>query len=262
MKKNLLFLLLISYTGLHTQSWAQIQIPEKTDSIYSIAEYFKRSKIHFETNTLIEYKEIKGVKTKNAENERTIEKIKINNVKYYKVTTINRPVQSENITTVIALLDYGDLHIIQMQLNAKSDSGFVEFSNNQFIGWSQLPKEERKKIDMAYVGFPLVTSDAGINWIAGIIATKKDKKFALSHFALFANTVKWKIFHVLLKEKVRIESKLFNCWKVNAGPMGPPGFVSYLWFETKTGRLIKTELSKEGGETKFVSELKLKSIVK
>lgn len=42
----------------------------------------------------------------------------------------------------------------------------------------------------------------------------------------------------------------------NAGPMGPPGYISYQWFDSKTGKLIKTGLSKEGSETKFVSELK------
>jgi hypothetical protein len=203
------------------------------------------------------YKEVKGVRTKNAENKRTIEKIIFSNLNYYRVTTVNIPANSENITTVIALLNYTDLHIIKMQLNASTDSGYVEYSNKHFTGWSQMPKEERKNIDIIYDGFPLVTSDAGIQWIAGLVTMKKNKKFTLPHFVLFANTVKWKSYVVLQKEKITIANGEFRCWKVNAGPMGPPGFISYQWFERKTGRLIKTELSKEGSETKFVSELQL-----
>jgi hypothetical protein len=259
MKKIIFPSLIFAFTGsiVHVRAQNPKTDGIKPDTVYSMAGKFKRSKIHFGTDTLVEYREAKGQRTINAKNIRTILKVVINNKKYYKVTTLNIPATTENKTTVIALLDYNDLHIIKMQLNAKTDSGYVEFSNKRFTGWSQMPKEERKMIDLEYDGFPLVTANAGIQWIVGLLPMKENKKFALSHFALFANIVKWKSYTVLNKETLLIDNRPYVCWKINAGPIGPPGFESYQWFEIKTGRLIKTELSKEGAETKFVSELKL-----
>jgi hypothetical protein len=220
-----------------------------------MAGKFKRSKISLGTDTLYEFKENNGEHNLNAKNIRTIEKVSINNIKYYKVTTQNIPAKSSDTTIVSALLDYFDLHVIKMQLSAKSDSGFVEFKQNRFSGWSQLPGEERKVIDLLYDGLP-VLPDAGTPWIVGLLSLAENKKVAIPYFALFSNIVKWKIYAILAKEIISVNEKQYICWKINAGPLGPPGYISYQWYETKTGRFIKSELVKEGVPIRYVSELR------
>lgn len=255
MNKIKLLLLLNLFIFL-TPGWSQHSDPTtfKTDSIFSLAGKFKRSRISLGTDTLFEFKETDGKRNLNAKNIRTIEKVRINNNKYYKVTTQNIPANSNNITIVSALLDYTDLHILTMQLAAKTDSGFIEFKQHRFSGWSQLPNEERKIIDLPYKGYPLL-ADAGTPWVAGLLFLKENRKIVIPYFALFANVVRWKTYIMLGNETITINEKKYVCRKVNAGPVGPPGYISYQWYEHKTGKLIKSELIKEGVPIRYVSEL-------
>lgn len=238
-------------------SWAQNSglTTYQTDSIFSLAGKFKRTKISLGTDTLFEFIQNNSERKLNAKNIRTIEKVFIKNREYYKVITQNIPANISDITIVSALLDYSDLHLITMQLSAKSDSGIVEFKQNRFSGWSQLPKEERKVIDLQYDGLP-VLADAGTPWIVGLLSLEGYKKIAVPYFALFSNIVKWKTYEILSKERVSANEKMYLCWKVNAGHVGPPGYTSYQWYDSKTGKFIKSELIKEGSDIRYVSELK------
>ena len=142
-----------------------------------------------------------------------------------------------------------------MQLSANTDSGYVEFKQNHFTGWSQLPKEEKKDIDFFYEGFPLL-QEGNTPWAAGLLIKYKNTAIALSYFdLLFSNKVNWKRYEVLNTEKIIVNNKKYLCWKVNAGREGPPGYTSYQWYEAKTGKFVKGELLKEGVDLKFISEL-------
>ena len=228
------------------------------DSIHSFRRRFKRSQIPLRTDSRIEYRETKGVRRINARNTLTIRKVKIKGVLYYEINTKNiSEADPANITEVNALIDYDDLHIISMSLQAKTDSGRVEYRHHRFTGWSQLPQQERKLIDHAFQGSAVMT-DAGTPWLPGLITMTGNKKFAIPSFALFSNTVKWRVYTLEGTENIILHNTSFDCWKVNAGPVGPPGYTSYHWYEKSTGRFIKSELVKEGADVKFISEIQLK----
>jgi hypothetical protein len=225
------------------------------DTIFSMKGRFKRSKIQLGTDTIIDFKESKGERKINATNTRTIAKVKIDHTKYYQLTTQNIPATGDNITTVTALLDYNDLHLIKVHLSAKTDSAYVEFSNEHFTGWSQLPKEEKKIIDLSFKGLPLL-AEGNTPFIIGLLSIEKNKTIVLPVFTLFSNTMVWKSYTILGKESVSIKGKEYPCWKIDAGKKGPPGYSSYHWYNSTTGALMQAELAKEGSDLKFVSELK------
>jgi hypothetical protein len=227
------------------------------DSIYSMSGKFKRSEISIATDSFIDYRIEGDFKNKISENVYSVEKVKVGKQNCYRVTSVNIPVASNNVTTVEALIDYNDLHLIDMRLSARTDSGYVAFSRDRFKGWSQLPKEERKVFDFRYDRSALLPA-TNAPWLPGLLLRSASGRFALPYFAMFRNEVNWKVYNPLEKEDVVIHDKVYHCTKVDAGPIGPPGYTSFQWFDKK-GRLIKSELQKEGSSVIFLSELKSSS---
>ena len=239
------------------QSSARIH---KVDSIHSLSRAFKRVKIKLGTDTLIDYRVVGQTVKLNSKNVRTISKIKLNGKPYYKVVTMNIPIFKINstqhsTTTVISIIDYDDLHLIYSKLTAKTDSAEVQFDDKCFKGWSHLPGESKKEFDFPFAGTAL-SADANTAWIPGLFVKKESTKFALPYFAMFTNKVKWKVYTVTGKEHITIGSKVYRCWRINAGPQGPPGYTSFHWYTRKNGKFIKSELSKEGADLKFINTLK------
>ncbi|HYG50100.1 MAG TPA: hypothetical protein VD905_04310 [Flavobacteriales bacterium] len=226
----------------------------KADTVFSMQGKFKRKNMPLGTDSLLSYKVSGETKTKLSYNIRTISESHDRHSSSYKIVTQNIPFASDNATTVVACVDFNDLHLLSMHLRANTDSGHVKFNQDKFSGWSQLPRQERKTIDYTFAGGAL-PDEANTPWLAGLLPKKAGQKLVLPVFNLFGNAVKWKTYLPLQVEKITLKNKTFLCWKINAGVQGPPGYTSYHWYEKKTGRLIKEELVKEGSDVKFITEL-------
>lgn len=223
------------------------------DTIRSMANYFDRTKIRIGSDTLVVFKIKNGERLKISENVITITVDETG--ASYKITTQNIPAASDNVTTVTATIDFNDLHLKKMKLEAKTDSGYAEFRDLRFRGWSQMPNEKMKTIDFEFTDLPFL-NDGNTPWIAGLIPMKENKVFVMPVFSLFANVIKYTEYKVHNLETIESGNRRFVCWKVDAGHVGPPGYTSYHWYEKDTGRLIQYELSKPGESLKFLTELK------
>ena len=229
------------------------QYPFPRDTIRSLADRFNRTKIRIGSDTLVTFKVKDGVRSKISDNIITIAASQDN--KFYKITTQNIPTGNDNVTTVHALIDFDDLHLIQIKLEAKTDSGYAEFRDRHVTGWSRLPKENLKTIDFQSNDEPFL-NDGNTPWFAGLFPMEKNKIVVVPEFVLFTNTIKYVEYTAIKQETIETEYGGFECWKLNAGHVGPPGYTSYHWYEKNTGRLIRYELSKPGESLKFVTELK------
>ncbi len=241
------YILSNSYTSI-----AQTTNSHYPDSIVTIN--FKNKEISIGTDTLTDYK-IDGEKKFISMNIRTTELAIKDGLRCYKITTQNIPANSDNITTVVAYLDYKDLNVIQVKLSAKTDSAFFEYDKHAIKGWSQLPGEERKHFEIEYSG-NIYLHDGNTPWIAGLINKYSNSRFLLPTLSMFSNKVNWKLYEVVSNEEVELNGRKYSCRKINAGPSGPPGYSSFHWYNVKSGRFIKSELIKEGATRKYLSELK------
>ena len=221
------------------------------DTIFTFQKAINNDKITIGTDTLVSFIESESVKDKISENVRTIELI--NN--QYKITTLNMPEGTVDYTKVEAILDAKDLHILSFYLKAKNDSAMATYQNGQIRGWLQIPNQEKMKIDNTYDGNTFL-SDGNTPWLVGLLNLKENKTIVIPVFHLFSNSLRWRSYTVLGEDAILLDNKSFICWKVDAGPQGPPGFNAFHWYDKSSGQLLRVELSKEGETAKYVSELK------
>ncbi|MEN8247707.1 MAG: hypothetical protein ABFS32_02145 [Bacteroidota bacterium] len=221
------------------------------DTIFSFQDAINNGKLKLGTDTLVSYIESEAIRDKISDNVRTIE---FNN-NQYKITTYNKAAGSEDITKVEAILDGKDLHILRFYLKSKNDSAFAQYKNAMIKGWLQIPQQEKKNISYAFEGNTFL-SDGNTPWLIGLLELKENQTIVIPVFHLFSNSLRWKTYEVLGEEAITINDISFSCWKVDAGPLGPPGFNAFHWYTKNTGKLLRVVLSKEGETAMYVSELK------
>lgn len=219
-----------------------------TDTIFTFQDVI--GKIKTGTDTLVSFIESDGVKDKISENVRKIDFA--NN--QYKITTYNIPAGNDDFTKVEAILDAGDLHILSFYLKAKNDSALAKYNKGQIRGWLQIPRKEKMLINYTYDGNTFL-SDGNTPWLIGLLDLKENSTIVIPVFHLFSNSLRWKSYTVLGEESITIKDITFNCWKVDAGPQGPPGFNAFHWYDKPSGQLLRVELSKDGESARYVSEL-------
>lgn len=221
------------------------------DTIFTFKGIVNDGKIKTGTDTLVSFIESEGIKDKISENIRTIELV--NN--QYRITTYNFLSSSEEVTKVEAFLDAEDLHIQSFYLKTKNDSASARYKNGQIRGWLKIPQQDKRIINFTYQGNTFL-SDGNTPWLIGLLELQQNQTIIIPVFHLFSNSLHWRSYTVLGEEPVILQGNSYTCWKVDAGPQGPPGFNAFHWYDKNSGQLLRVELAKEGENAKYVSELK------
>lgn len=224
-----------------------------------ISDNFDRKNIRIGTFSYKDYRITLNEKKLMSYNSRTISKEKISGKQFYKIKTINFPYKdTTDITITETLINIPGLDIYTVKLSSKKDSAFLKHFDEHIKGWSQLPGEERKEFDMVYHGH-LYMEDANTPWIPGLLNFNIKDSIILPYFSIFNNTLKLKTYTLVSVDTINYLNKDFICRKINCGPKGPPGYISYQWYDLNTGILIRSELKKENSEISFISELEWNS---
>ena len=220
-----------------------------------ITDNFDTKNIRIGTFSYKDYRITLNEKKLMSYNSRTISKETIYGNQFYKIKTINFPYRdTADITITETLIEIQNLDIYSVKLTAKKDSAFLQHLSEHISGWSQLPGEERKEFDVVHHG-TLYMDDANTPWIPGLLNFNNKDSVILPYFSIFNNTVKLKTYTLVSVDTINYLNRKFICRKLNCGPQGPPGYISYQWYDLNSGILIRSELRKENSEISFISEL-------
>jgi len=224
-----------------------------------IKENFDRKNIFIGKFSYKDYRITLNEKKLMSYNSRTISKETVSGNQFYRIKTINFPFKdTSDITIAETLIEIQNLDIYTVKLTSKKDSAFLQHFNEHISGWSQLPGVERKEFDVVHHG-TVYMDDANTPWIPGLLNFNHKDTVILPYFSIFNNTVNLKTYTLVSFDTINYLNKKFICRKLNCGPQGPPGYISYQWYDLNTGILIRSELRKENSKISFISELEWNS---
>ena len=70
---------------------------------------------------------------------------------------------------------------------------------------------------------------------------------------MWAKGERWRTYTVIGSESVESGARSLECWKVDAGPLGPPGYVAYTWVEKTSHRIVQSALLNPAGGREYHS---------
>ena len=220
---------------------------------------FDRKNVYLGTFSYKDYRITLNEKKLMSYNSRTISKETVSGNQFYRIKTINFPFKdTSDITIAETLIEIQNLDIYTVKLTSKKASAFLQHFNEHMTGWPQLPGEEKKEFDIIHHG-TVYMDDANTPWIPGLLNFNHKDSVILPYFSIFKNTVKLKTYTLVSVDTINFLNKKFICRKLNCGPQGPPGYISYQWYDLNSGFLIRSELKNENSEISFISELEWNS---
>jgi hypothetical protein len=145
-----------------------------------------------------------------------------------------------------------DLAMVHHQVRAPRDSTDVTVNGEYLTGWTVLPGTPTQLIALRldHQVFPI---EGQIPWLMGLLPLEDGYQAAVPHFSEWAKQEAWDHLKVQASERVQIGETTIDCWKVDVGPLGPPGYRMTRWIDKATRRVVQSALLGPAGQTEYWS---------
>jgi hypothetical protein len=152
----------------------------------------------------------------------------------------------------VTVVRRSDLAMVHHQVRAPRDSTDVTANGEYLTGWTALPGTPPQLIGLRLT-HPVFPVEGQIPWLIGLLPLRQGFRAAVPHFSEWDRREEWGHLEVQASEPVRIGDLTFDCWKVDAGALGPPGYRATAWIDKATGRLVQGALRGPAGQTEYWS---------
>jgi hypothetical protein len=147
-----------------------------------------------------------------------------------------------------------DLAMVHHQVRAPRDSTDVTVHGDYLTGWSVLPGAPARLIGLQ-LDHPVFPVEGQIPWLMGLLAWQEGYRVAVPHFSEWTAQEGWDRLEAHSSERVRIGGATYDCWRVDTGPLGPPGYRMTRWIDQATRRVVQSALRGPAGQTEYWSYL-------
>ncbi len=159
---------------------------------------------------------------------------------------------TSHTTMVVRALD---LSLVFHRVKAPRDSAAVTASRTHLTGWVVLPGEPTMLLDRT-LAHPVFGVEGQIPWLFPLLPLAPGYTAAVPHFSQWDGSEVWATITVVGAERVALGGGAFDCWKVDAGPLGPPGYRAYAWVDRSSRRVVQSALRGPDGGTEYWSSLR------
>ena len=186
---------------------------------------------------------------------RTVQTVEARRETFVIRTTHASPSDTSHSVTVVRR---ADLALVHHQVRARRDSTDVTANGEQLTGWSVLPNTPTRLIGLR-LAQPVFPIEGQIPWLMGLLPLEVGYRAAVPHFSEWAGREGWDELEVQATERISIEAGAgaggasFDCWRLDAGPMGPPGYRFTRWIDRATRRVVQSALRGPAGQTEYWS---------
>jgi hypothetical protein len=141
-------------------------------------------------------------------------------------------------------------------MKARSDSAAVTVSHDHLTGWVVLPNQPPILLDRT-LEHPVFGVEGQVPWLLPLLPLTAGFHAVVPHFSQWSGAEKWDAVAVVASERVTLATRSVDCWKVDAGPMGPPGYRMYRWIGQQSRRVIQSALLTTGPGPEYGSYLRI-----
>ncbi len=149
----------------------------------------------------------------------------------------------------------GDLSLVFHRVKARRDSAAVTATVHHLTGWVVLPNQPTLLIDRA-LERPVFPVEGQVPWLFPLLPLAEGYGARVPHFSQWEGHEVWATIAVQGSEVVTIDTRSFDCWVVDAGPLGPPGYRMTRWIDKRSRRVIQSALRGSGGGTEYWSRVR------
>jgi len=158
----------------------------------------------------------------------------------YEIRTIHSTVRGDTSVTIMVVRTQ-DLSLVFHRVKAPRDSAAVTASRTHLTGWVVLPNQPVILLDRS-LEYPVFGVEGQVPWLLPLLPLAAGYGVVVPHFSQWQGGEQWDTVTVVGSERVTIGRQSFDCWKLDTGPLGPPGYRMYRWVDKGSRRVVQSVL--------------------
>jgi len=172
----------------------------------------------------------------------------------YQIRTIHWTLRGDtSVTTMVVRAQ--DFSLVFHRVKAPRDSAAVTASRNHLTGWVVLPNQPVILLDRT-LEYPVFGVEGQVPWLFPLLPLTAAYRAVVPHFSQWEGGEGWDTVTVVGSERVTIGTRSFDCWKVDTGTLGPPGYRMHRWIEKASRRVVQSVLRGGPSEPEYWSYLR------
>jgi hypothetical protein len=148
------------------------------------------------------------------------------------------------------VIRHPDFALLHHKVTAAHDSAAVTANSGHLTGWVVLPDQPIRLIDQA-LDHPVFPIEGQIPWLFPLLPLREGYAAAIPHFSEWQGGEEWTTIRVVGDEPLEHGGRVLDCWKVDGGELGPPGYRAMYWVDKSTRRIMQGVLRGEGAGPEY-----------
>ncbi len=178
--------------------------------------------------------------TRISSTSRTISRGMEGDVETYVIATTHVS-SSGNTTTATIVVRAEDLALVHHKVKARTDSTALSANAGYITGWVVLSGQPARLLNQTLDG-PVFPIEGQMPWLLPLLPFHDRYVAEVPRFSPWFGGEVWSPVDVLATEAIDYEGTLLECWKVDTGELGPPGYRAIRWIDKSSRRIIRTVL--------------------
>ena len=167
----------------------------------------------------------------------------------YVIRTLHWAPQADTSVTVLAVRA-DDLSLVYYRVKATRDSAAVTASPGHLTGWVVMPDQPVSLLDRT-LDWPVFALGGQIPWLLPVLPLAQGYRAVVSRFSQWEGGEVLTPVEVQGSETVTLGSRSFDCWRVDTGALGPPGYRMIRWIDKASRRVVQSVLRGSSGGTEY-----------
>jgi len=163
----------------------------------------------------------------------------------YEIATRHWTVQGDTGWSTM-VVRASDLSLVFHRVKAARDSAVVTAAGGHLSGWVVLPNQPVRLWDLT-PGGGVFGVEGQIPWLVPLLPLAPDYTASVIRFSQWEGREVRDTIRVIGSERVTLEAHSYDCWQVDMGALGPPGYRMIRWIDKETRRVVQSVLKGESG---------------
>ncbi len=171
--------------------------------------------------------------------------------RHYEIRTAHWQTDRDTSHSVMAVR-VRDLSLVFHRVKGPRDSAAVTVAAGHLTGWVVLPDRPILLLDRR-LERPVFGVEGQVPWLLPLLPLAPGYRAVVPHFSQWAGVESADTVAVIGREPVVIGDRTFDCWHLDAGPLGPPGYRAHLWIDAATRRVVQAAVRSDRPATEWRS---------
>lgn len=215
-------------------------IAQHIDSVWVGSQSLVGARLRLGTESVKSFQLADGVRTPNSTTSRTTSLERHAGTDVYVMRYVHASADG-NTTTSTMVVRASDFALVRHKVTADTDSAAVTASDGQITGWVVLPENPVQLLDVQ-IGHPVYPIEGQIPWLFPMLPLREGYRAAIAHFSQWSGTEEWADVIVIGSERIQFGRRIVDCWRVDTGELGPPGYRGYHWVAKEDRRVLQSVL--------------------